>query len=107
MTIQTNNTILINGDCVEQIANVKTESIGLSVFSPPFADLYTYSDDYRDMGNSKDYQEFEQHFSFLVPELYRIMMQGRNVAVHCMDLPVQKGKEGYIGLRDFSGLMIK
>lgn len=107
MTVETNNAVLINGDCIEEIANVKSESIGLSVFSPPFADLYTYSDDYRDMGNSKDYQEFEQHFTFLVPELYRIMMQGRNIAVHCMDLPVQKGKEGYIGLRDFSGLMIK
>lgn len=107
MTIQTNNATLVHGDCVEEIANIATESIGLSVFSPPFADLYTYSDDYRDMGNSKDYEEFEQHFSFLVPELYRIMMQGRNVAVHCMDLPVQKGKDGYIGLRDFSGLLIK
>ena len=69
MTIQTINATLIKGDCVEQIATVKSESIGLSVFSPPFADLYTYSDDYRDMGNSKDYQEFEKHFSFLVPEL--------------------------------------
>ena len=107
MTIHTNNATLIHGDCVEEIANIKSESIGLSIFSPPFADLYTYSDDYRDMGNSKNYQEFETHFSFLVPELYRIMMPGRNVAVHCMDLPVQKGKEGYIGLRDFSGLMIR
>lgn len=107
MIIKTNNATLINGDCIDEIANIESESIGLTVFSPPFADLYTYSDDYRDMGNSKNYQEFEQHFSFLVPELFRVTMQGRNVAVHCMDLPIQKGKEGYIGLRDFSGLMIK
>lgn len=98
---------LINGDCIEQIQTIQSESVGFIVFSPPFADLYTYSDDFRDMGNSKDYLEFEQHFSYLIPELYRILKQGRNVAVHCMDLPIQKGKEGYIGLRDFSGLILK
>lgn len=59
------------------------------------------------MGNSKNYQEFKTHFSFLTPELYRIMQQGRNVCIHCMDLPIQKGKEGYIGLRDFSGMFIE
>jgi DNA modification methylase len=107
MIVHTNNATLINGDCIEHIAHIDSETIGLSIFSPPFADLYTYSDDHRDIGNSKDYNEFEQHFSFLVPELYRVIQQGRNVAVHCMDLPVQKGKEGYIGLRDFSGLMIR
>jgi hypothetical protein len=57
------------------------------------------------MGNSKDYNEFLIQFGFLVKELYRILQQGRNVAVHCMDLPIQKGKEGYIGLRDFSGMI--
>jgi hypothetical protein len=59
------------------------------------------------MGNSKDYNEFLKQFSFLIKELYRVMMQGRNVAVHCMDLPVQKGKHGFIGLRDFSGLLLR
>lgn len=98
---------LIHGDCIEQIQNVNDESVGLIVFSPPFADLYTYSDDFRDMGNSRNYDEFKQHFSYLVPELYRILKQGRNVAVHCMDLPIQKGKEGIIGLRDFSGLILQ
>jgi hypothetical protein len=58
------------------------------------------------MGNSKDYNEFKQHFGYLVPELYRVLESGRNVAVHCMDLPIQKGKEGVIGLRDFSGLIL-
>jgi DNA modification methylase len=95
------------GDCVQLIQNVKDESIGLSVFSPPFAELYIYSNHLEDMGNSKDYNEFLHQFSFLIKELYRVMMSGRNVAVHCMDLPVQKGKHGYIGLRDFSGLLLK
>jgi DNA modification methylase len=95
------------GDCVQLIDNVKDESIGLSVFSPPFAELYTYSNHIEDMGNSKDYNEFLQQFSYLIKQLYRVIMSGRNVAVHCMDLPVQKGKHGYIGLRDFSGLLLK
>jgi DNA modification methylase len=97
---------LINGDCCEQIKNIKSESIHFSIFSPPFAELYVYSDDYRDMGNCKNYNEFFDHFSYLTPELYRILLPGRLVAVHCMDLPIQKGKEGYIGLRDFSGMLI-
>ena len=95
------------GDCVQLISELENESIGLSVFSPPFAELYTYSSHIEDMGNSKDYNEFLKQFSFLIKELYRVMMQGRNVAVHCMDLPVQKGKHGFIGLRDFSGLLLR
>ena len=75
-------------------------------FLPPFAELYTYSDKVEDMGNSKDYNEFFTAFKFLVKELYRVMWNGRNVAVHCMDLPIQKSKEGYIGLRDFSGMIL-
>jgi DNA modification methylase len=96
----------IHGDCVEETAKLPSESVGFSIFSPPFAELYVYSDDYRDMGNCKDYDEFFNHFNFLIPELYRVMMPGRNVAVHCMPLPIQKGKEGYIGLRDFPGMII-
>jgi len=95
------------GDCIQLIKDVKDESIGLSVFSPPFAELYTYSSHIEDMGNSKDYNEFLTQFGFLIKELYRVVMQGRIVAVHCMDLPIQKGKEGYIGLRDFSGMILK
>lgn len=93
------------GDCVQLIKEIPDESVGLSVFSPPFASLYTYSSHVEDMGNSKDYKEFLTQFDFLVEELYRIIMSGRNVAVHCMDLPIQKGKEGYIGLRDFSNMI--
>lgn len=95
------------GDCVQLIQQVPDNSIGFSIFSPPFAELYTYSDKLEDMGNSKDYNEFFNAFKFLVKELYRVMWSGRNVAVHCMDLPIQKGKEGYIGLRDFSGMILK
>jgi len=101
------NYIIKRGDCINLIKDIPNESIGLSVFSPPFAELYTYSSHLEDMGNSKDYNEFLTQFSFLIKELYRVMMQGRNVAVHCMDLPIQKGKHGYIGLRDFSGLLLK
>lgn len=86
------------GDCVQLIQSVPDESVGFSIFSPPFAELYTYSDKLEDMGNSKDYKEFFTAFKFLVKELYRVMWSGRNVAVHCMDLPIQKGKEGYIGV---------
>lgn len=95
------------GDCVKLIQDIPDESIGFSIFSPPFAELYTYSDKLEDMGNSKDYKEFFIAFKYLVKELYRIMWSGRNVAVHCMDLPIQKGKEGYIGLRDFSGMILE
>jgi hypothetical protein len=95
------------GDCVQLIQDVENESVGLSVFSPPFAELYTYSSHLEDMGNSKDYSEFLTQFGFLIKELHRVMIQGRNVAVHCMDLPIQKGKEGFIGLRDFSGMILR
>ena len=96
---------LYHGDCVEVTPMLPDESVGLSIFSPPFAELYTYSDEVADMGNSKDYNEFLFAFSFLVKELFRVTMQGRNVCVHCMDLPIQKGKEGFIGLRDFSNMI--
>jgi DNA modification methylase len=95
------------GDCVQLIRNIPDESVGFSIFSPPFAELYTYSDKLEDMGNSKDYKEFFFAFGYLVKELYRVLWSGRNIAVHCMDLPIQKGKEGYIGLRDFSGMILK
>lgn len=97
----------INGDCVEEVAKLKDKSIDFSIFSPPFAELYVYSDDIRDMGNSKNYIEFIIHFGYLVKELSRVVKPGRLVAVHCMDLPVMKGKEGFVGLRDFSGMLIK
>ncbi len=101
-----NNWELYLGDSVQTNKNVADESIGFSIFSPPFAELYTYSSELEDMGNSKNYKEFMYAFNFIVKDLYRMLWSGRNVAVHCMDLPIQKGKEGYIGLRDFSGMIL-
>lgn len=95
------------GDCVQIIREVPDESVGFSIFSPPFAELYTYSDKLEDMGNSRDYKEFFTAFNYLVKELFRVIWSGRNVAVHCMDLPIQKSKEGFIGLRDFSGMILR
>ena len=98
---------LLNGDCVQKSKQLKDNSADLVVFSPPFAELYVYSDKAEDMGNVKNYQQFEEHFQYLIPELKRVLKSGRICAVHCMDLPIQKGKEGFIGLRDFSGMLIK
>lgn len=95
------------GDCVQLIKELPDNSVHFSIFSPPFAELYTYSDHIEDMGNSKDYNEFFEQFKFLIDELGRVIMHGRLVAVHCMDLPIQKGKEGFIGVRDFSGMLIQ
>lgn len=106
MTIDLPGATLINGDSIELISTIESESIDFSVFSPPFPELYVYNNDIRDLANCKDYDEFSEHFSFLPPELYRIVKQGRNVAIHCMDTPIQKGKHGFIGLRDFSGMII-
>jgi len=97
---------LKRGDCVELIKTVPSDSVHFSIFSPPFAQLYTYSDHIEDMGNSRSHDEFMVHFGFLAKELQRVMMPGRNIAIHCMDLPIQKGKEGFIGLRDFSGMIV-
>jgi DNA modification methylase len=105
--VQTEHYTIKRGDCVQLIVDVPTESVGFSVFSPPFAELYTYSSHIEDMGNSKDYKEFMEQFGYLASELFRVLKQGRNIAVHCMDLPIQKGKEGYIGLRDFSGMLVE
>ena len=104
--VKNENYFIKKGDCIDLIKDLKNESIGFSIFSPPFADLYTYSSHVEDMGNSKDYKEFFIQFEFLVTELYRVLKSGRNIAIHCMDLPIQKGKEGFIGLRDFSGMLL-
>ena len=93
------------GDCVQLIRDVPSDSVGFSVFSPPFADLFTYSSHVEDMGNCKDQEDFIEQFKYLVKELYRVIKPGRNVAVHCMDLPTQKGRHGHIGIRDFTGMI--
>ena len=95
------------GDCVERIKEVESDSIGLSVFSPPFASLYTYSNSDRDMGNSKTDEEFADHLKFLIGELYRVIMPGRLVSFHCMNLPTSKERDGFIGIKDFRGELIR
>ena len=105
--VLTDNYKLMRGDCVQRTKELSDNEADLIVFSPPFSELYTYSSHVEDMGNSSNYAQFEEHFKFLIPELSRVLKPGRICAIHCMDLPIQKGKEGYIGLRDFSGMLIK
>lgn len=98
---------IYNCDCVEGIKSIPDNSVGLSVYSPPFASLYTYSNSDRDMGNCADDQEFADHYRFLIKEHMRTMMPGRIVAVHCMNLPTTKFRDGFIGVRDFRGEIIR
>lgn len=95
------------GDCVERIKEIESDSVGLSVFSPPFASLYTYSNSERDMGNSKTDEEFADHFAYLIGELYRVLMPGRLISFHCMNLPTSKERDGFIGIKDFRGALIR
>ena len=101
------NHALYWGDAVDVVAGLPDDTVDYSVFSPPFASLYTYSDDPRDMGNSRDYSEFEGHFRYLVTDLHRVMKPGRLVSVHCMNLPTSKARDGVIGIRDFRGDIIR
>ena len=96
-----------HGDCVRVAKSLPDHSIDFSVFSPPFADLFTYSNDPQDMGNCDDLDEFTKHFEILIEEMARIMVPGREVAVHCVDLLATKWKHGYIGFQDFSGEIIR
>lgn len=96
-----------HGDCVEVLRRVPTASVDYTIFSPPFASLYTYSDSMRDMGNCATHDEFYEHFRFLVPELLRVTKPGRLVSFHCMNLPTSKSRDGFIGLTDFRGILIK
>jgi DNA modification methylase len=98
---------IYNGDCVEVIKGIPDEGIGFTVFSPPFASLYTYSNSDRDMGNSRTYDEFASHFRFLIEDLYRVTQPGRLCSVHCMNLPTSKTRHGYIGIQDFRGDIIR
>lgn len=98
---------LYHGDCVEVLKGLPEHSVGYSIFSPPFASLYTYSNSPRDMGNCRSDADFFEHFGFLVRELRRVMMPGRNVSFHCMLLPTSKERDGYIGLKDFRGDLIR
>jgi hypothetical protein len=98
---------IYQADTCEVIRGVPDASVHYSVFSPPFASLYTYSASPRDMGNSADHDQFVDHLEFLVPELYRVTKPGRLLSFHCMLLPTSKMRDGVIGLRDFRGDLIR
>ena len=99
---ETDSYTIINGDCVEEIKTVESDSVDFSVFSPPFSNLFIYSDNIRDMGNCSDHDEFYNQSKYLLKELYRIIRPGRLVAVHTKDLAVYKNSSGYSGLYNFT-----
>lgn len=101
------NWALYHGDCCEVLDGLPESSIHYSLFSPPFASLYTYSNSERDIGNNKDYRQFAKHMRFLALKLFRVIKPGRNVSIHCMDIPLLKERDGIIGLRDFRGHLIR
>ena len=99
--------VLYHGDCIEVLRGLPELSLDYSIFSPPFASLYTYSNSPRDMGNVRNDAEFFDQFGYLVEQLRRVMKPGRNVSFHCMLMPTSKERDGYIGLRDFRGDLIR
>lgn len=101
------NWAMYNGDSVEVLRGIPDHSIGYSIFSPPFASLYTYSNSPHDMGNVRDDSEFFEHFDYLIAQLRRVMMPGRDLSFHCMLLPTSKSRDGVIGLKDFRGDLIR
>ena len=104
---QGENWVLYHGDCVDAMRGLPDKSIHYSIFSPPFANLYCYSNSPRDMGNCRTNEEFFEHFGYLVDELARVMQPGRNVSFHCMLFPASKERDGFIGLKDFRGDLIR
>ena len=98
---------LYHGDSCEVLTEIPSNSVHFEIYSPPFASLYTYSNSERDLGNSKNKHEFYEHFEYIVKELYRVLMPGRLMAVHCMNLPTSKSRDGFIGIDDFRGDLIR
>lgn len=94
------------GDCVSVLSQFPDECIDFSVYSPPFGSLFVYSESAADMGNSTD-DEFSEHYGYLVREKFRLTKPGRLTAVHCSDLPMTKWKDGAVGIKDFSGDIIR
>jgi len=96
-----------NGDSCEALKGLPDDSIDYSIFSPPFSSLYTYSNSERDLGNCKTDEEFYTHFRFIASQLKRVVKPGRLVSIHCMLIPAMKERDGYIGLKDFRGDIIR
>lgn len=104
---QGENFYAYNADCVEVASQMDDGSVDFIIYSPPFSSLYVYSNDERDMGNSASDDEFFAHFGFLVEHMYRMLRPGRLMAVHCMNLPTSKQNDGFIGVKDFRGDLIR
>jgi hypothetical protein len=98
---------LYNGDSCEVLKGIPDNSVHFMVYSPPFASLYTYSNSERDLGNCRTRAEFYEQFEFIAKELYRVLMPGRNMSFHCMNLPTSKERDGVIGITDFRGELIR
>jgi DNA modification methylase len=98
---------LYHGDSCEVLTGIPDNSVHFEIYSPPFASLYTYSNSERDLGNCKNHSEFFEQFQFIVKELYRVLMPGRLMSVHCMNLPTSKERDGFIGIDDFRGDLIR
>lgn len=105
--VKEKNYWLMNGDCNEEIKKIKTNSVDYSFFSPPFKDLYTYSDDPRDLSNVTSSDEFYKHFRYLVPELFRVLKNGRLLSMHIMQGTTSIGKDGFLSIIDFRGELIR
>lgn len=99
--------VLYHGDCVEIVRQLPDDCVDFALYSPPFTNLYCYSDSERDQGNVEDDAEFIEQYRFMVEHLFRLMRPGRLVAVHCKDLVDYKGRDGRAGLRDFPGELIR
>jgi DNA modification methylase len=103
----TNRFIIYNADCVEAVAGLPERSVGYSIFSPPFSSLFTYSNSPRDMSNCRGDGGFYAHFKFLIRDLLRVTIPGRLLSFHVMNLTSGKARDGFIGLRDFRGELIR
>jgi DNA modification methylase len=97
----------MQGDSCERLKEIPDESIDLSVYSPPFADLFTYTDSPRDLGNSRGATEFFGHYAFIIREVLRVTKPGRLTCVHTSDIPAMQERDGYIGIKDFPGEVIR
>lgn len=104
---QGDNWAIYLADCIEIMNGLPEGLIDLSIFSPPFSDLFVYSDSERDMGNCGSHEEFMEHYAYFAKALYRAIKPGRLACVHCSDLPARKSKDGFIGLHDFGGDLIR
>ncbi len=105
--VVTDQYAIYHGDCIEVMRGLPADSVDYSIFSPPFSSLYTYSNSPRDLGNCRSDEEFFEHFGHVIDQLWRILKPGRNVSFHCMLLPTSKERDGYIGLKDFRGDLIR